>query len=137
MKYIFVLVSLLIISITATPASSEDVWGSQRVYAFKQIETPSGTSTVSLPVSHDMVLQVFNWTTSQNQTVDISGTFPAGKKIMVIVENDAVLSRVITFGSGFKSTGVVTGIVSRQSVLQFVSDGTHFVELSRTLGIPL
>jgi hypothetical protein len=62
---------------------------------------------------------------------------PAGATAYVIIVTSGSVSRTVTFGSGFASTGTLaTGATaSRRFVVSFVSDGTRLIETARTVAI--
>lgn len=61
----------------------------------------------------------------------------AGSTARLIILTSGTTSRTITFGTGFKTTGTLTtGTTSaRYFVFEFVSDGTNWIEMSRTVAI--
>ena len=65
----------------------------------------------------------------------INASFPKAGLLTIIATNDATSGKVITFGTGFKSTGTLTGTVNKTAVVQFVCDGTSYWEISRTLNL--
>jgi len=70
-----------------------------------------------------------------NATATFTTTVPAAGAIAtLIILTSGTSSYVITFGSGFKTTGTLTtGTTSaRNFVISFVSDGTNMLETSRT-----
>lgn len=77
---------------------------------------------------------LFVWTAGENETVNITGTQKAGQKITFMITNDA-LARTITMGTGIVSFGVIVGTALKTAVAVFQSNGTNFLELSRTLGL--
>jgi hypothetical protein len=61
-----------------------------------------------------------------------------GAMCCLIILTSGTTSRTITFGSGFKTptTTLVTGTVSgKYFVINYVSDGTYLIEISRTAAI--
>jgi hypothetical protein len=62
---------------------------------------------------------------------------PAGCRATLIVLTSGTTSRVITFGSGFKSTATLaTGTTTaRVFVIEWISDGTNLYESSRTVAM--
>lgn len=62
---------------------------------------------------------------------------PAGSRASIIVLTSGVTSYTITFGTGFKTTGTLaTGVTTaRTFVIEFVSDGTSMIEVSRTVAM--
>jgi hypothetical protein len=55
----------------------------------------------------------------------------------IIIVTSGTTSFTITFGSGFKTTGTLaTGTVTaRTFTINFVSDGTNMIEMSRTVAM--
>lgn len=97
--------------------------------------SPTPGATVSLAVSNNLDIQISSWTAGENETVNISGSHPAGKILIIVITNDGTLFRVITLGTGFVGAGVMTGVVNKVSTAMFVSNGTNFIEISRTVAI--
>lgn len=98
-----------------------------------QAVTFSGTMSLTAPtVAQHMVV---TFTATGNHTLNLSGTPAAGAMLICIVTNDGTLPRVTTFGTGFTGVGVVTGVLSKKSTVLFISDGTGFVEVARSVGI--
>jgi len=76
--------------------------------------------------------------TNINQAITINlgtGNLPAGRTITLILVNDGVLGRLVTFGTNLLSTGTLLGVVSTRSIIQFVSGGTNFYEVSISIGV--
>lgn len=67
-----------------------------------------------------------------NSTLTTAFVPPAGSQLNIQIANDASGARTITFSTGFRSTGVVTGTNSKIIVVQFVSDGTTWNESGRS-----
>lgn len=98
-------------------------------------QTPTPAATINLTISAGKNTFV-NWTASQNETVNISmGTPNTGDELTLLITNDGILPRVITFGTLLTSIGIVTGVLSKTSTVKFVSNGVNFFEVSRTVGI--
>lgn len=73
-----------------------------------------------------------------NSTRTLTTAVPrAGEYRTLIILTSGTTSYTITFGSGFKTTGTLaTGATSaRRYVINFVSDGTSLIEMSRTVAI--
>lgn len=62
---------------------------------------------------------------------------PAGTNAVVVIVTVGTVSRTVTFGTGFASTGTLaTGTdADRRFVVNFLSDGTRLIEVSRTTAI--
>lgn len=91
--------------------------------------TPGATVTIDCTTG-----SLFVWTAGENETVNVTGTQKAGQKITFMITNDA-LARTITMGTGIVSLGVIVGTALKTAVAVFQSNGTNFLELSRTLGL--
>ena len=66
----------------------------------------------------------------------ITATVPtAGYVLRLSLLSDATGGNVITFGTGFKSTGVYNLTASKYHNIMFVSDGSYLLEFSRTAAI--
>lgn len=94
--------------------------------------TPGATPAVAVTSNSDGFAA---WTAGEAEALAISGAHTAGDYLTMLITNDAVLPRVITFGTGFVSSGIVTGVASKTSCVEFVSNGTNFIEASRVVGI--
>ena len=73
-----------------------------------------------------------------NSTRTLTTAVPrAGEYRTLIILTSGATSYTITFGTGFKTTGTLaTGTTSaRRFVINFVSDGTYLIEMSRTTAI--
>lgn len=70
-----------------------------------------------------------------NATLNASNAGLAGQHMWIIIANDTVSAKTITFGSNLLSTGAMTGAAGRASTIQFVSDGTAWYEVARTAGL--
>jgi len=100
-----------------------------------QILTPTPGSTVSVAIStiHRKILAT--WTAGEAETINISGTPVDGQELVLIVNNDATMGRLLTLGTGLLGLGTILNIVSKKSVLAFIASGGTFHEVSRTIGI--
>ncbi len=58
-----------------------------------------------------------------------------GQHMWIFVQNDAISGKTITFGANFRSSGALVGSPGKTSTLQFVSDGTAWYEVARTLNL--
>lgn len=89
--------------------------------------TVRATATAGATVSLDVdAAQVYEWTAGENETINLTGTFTAGKTIALLITNDGT-ARTITFGTGFRTYPAQVGIVNKQMLVNFESDGTAFV----------
>lgn len=86
-------------------------------------------TTVTLTVTNN---KVQTNAAAQIQTINASGAQVAGQELVLIISNDAT-PRVITFGTGFRATAILTGTANKAATVCFVSDGTSLFETSRSL----
>ena len=70
-----------------------------------------------------------------NATLTANDHGLAGQHMWIIIANDTVSAKTITFGSNLLSAGPLTGVAGRGSTIQFVSDGTAWYEVARTVGL--
>lgn len=92
--------------------------------------TPSGTISIDVTTGN-----VAKWTAGENETINLTGTMFVGQTLALIITNDSTLPRVITLGTGFRSLGTITGVVSKVSVIQFISNGTSMIEVARSVAM--
>ncbi len=67
-----------------------------------------------------------------NSTINASTGGLPGQHMWIIVANDTVNAKAVTFGANFRSAGVLTGVPGKAATVQFVSDGTAWYETGRT-----
>lgn len=99
----------------------------------RSVNSETDGAVVTISMSVDALVR--KWTATQISTINISGTQKAGQLMILLITNDATLGRVMTFGTGFKSIGVLTGTTSKAATVMFISDGTNFYELCRSLAL--
>lgn len=92
---------------------------------------PTPGATINLDAS---VANLFQWTAGENEAVNITAGQQAGRVITFMITNDAI-ARTITLGTGILSVGVIVGTGLKTAVVVLQSNGTNFLELSRTLGL--
>lgn len=101
---------------------------------FPKLITTSSFSGASSPVNLNSAADVTVWTSTISTaaiTLNSSGTQKAGDFWIFIFTSDATGGRVITFGTGFKSTGTLTTVASKISTIWFATDGTNWCEMGR------
>jgi hypothetical protein len=59
----------------------------------------------------------------------------AGQHMWVIVVNDQISAKTITFANHLKSAGALTGTPGKTATLQFISDGSAWYEVARTTNL--
>lgn len=57
---------------------------------------------------------------------------PAGQCLTVICVADSGGTRTFTFGNNFRSTGTAAPTASKAIAVEFISDGTQFIEMGRS-----
>jgi len=70
-----------------------------------------------------------------NATLTAAYIPQAGARLVIQINNDSGGARTITFSTGFRTTGTVTGTASKIILVTFCSDGTTWNEASRTSAI--
>lgn len=94
------------------------------------------TPIVASPLAIDPTAgsNVFVFTANQNITINLSAVPPVGVYFFLIT-NDGILPRVITFGTNFKASTIITGLLGKVASICFISNGTLCYELARTIGL--
>jgi hypothetical protein len=120
----------------ATSGTSGNISAGQNVTAAKQVRggyllLANGATAMQLN-TYNVVKVTPTATTSYTTTAA-----PAGTMASIIIVTSGTTSFTITFGSGFKTTGTLaTGTVTaRTFTINFVSDGTNMIEMSRTVAM--
>lgn len=70
-----------------------------------------------------------------NATLNAATAGLAGQHMWIIIANDNISAKTITFGANLLSTGPLAGVIGRSATIHFVSDGTAWYEVSRTVGL--
>jgi len=70
-----------------------------------------------------------------NATLSAATAGLAGQHMWIIISNDNTSAKTITFGANLLSAGPLAGTLGRSSTIHFVSDGTAWYEVSRTIGL--
>jgi hypothetical protein len=55
-----------------------------------------------------------------------------GQHMWVIIVNDQISGKTVSFGNNFKSAGPIRGSPGKSATLQFISDGSAWYEVART-----
>lgn len=101
----------------------------------EQRQEVSVTPSATITLTHNAFTNVYaTWTAGQNETVNASGTQLAGQRMDLLIECDTT-SRTITFGTGFRPNGTAVLTLSTGATFYFVSNGSHWCEVARTIGI--
>lgn len=96
--------------------------------------TAPATLAAGATVSFTPTTIVTKHTPASAETINFSAPVAAGTEVFLEVVTSGVTAYVVTFGSNTKSQGTLsTGTTSGATfLLSFVSDGTNWVESSRT-----
>jgi hypothetical protein len=97
------------------------------------MDTMTYSGTITLDVQKGNVHKTTTVNATGNATINASTAGQAGQHMWVLIANDATSGKTITFGTNFLTTGTIVGTVSKSATIHFISDGTAFYEVSRTL----
>ena len=100
--------------------------------------TPPASLTYASPTSVDTTLSSFYTVTTVNATGSVTFNATtggkAGQRMTILITNDATSAKTITFGTNFVANGTLTPSgVNKVATIQFISNGTSFYEVSRTV----
>ena len=70
-----------------------------------------------------------------NATINATTAGLPGQHMWVIVLNDQISAKTVSFGNNFKSAGPLMGSPGKSATLQFISDGTAWYEVARTTNL--
>lgn len=70
-----------------------------------------------------------------NATINAVTAGLPGQHMWVIVVNDQISAKTVSFGNNFKSAGPLLGSPGKSATLQFISDGTAWYEVARTANL--
>ena len=93
---------------------------------------PTYASTISIDASQYSYWDIVTTAAVGNATITCSNPGNPGNQVSIQIDNDASGARTITFGTGFRSTGTVTGTTSKSILVTFVSNGTSLLEDGRS-----
>lgn len=102
-------------------------------YLSYDMDTMTYATTISLDVTKPNFHKTTTVNATGNATINASGGGVAGQPMTILIVNDATSGKVITFGTNFKPNGTLTGTTSKGATVGFMSDGTSWWEVSRTL----
>ena len=96
--------------------------------------TPVYAATIALEpfLQKSRFINIVTTNAVGNSTLTTAFVANAGSQLNIQVANDAISPRTITFGTGFRSTGVLTGTNSKILLVEFCSDGTTWNESGRS-----
>jgi hypothetical protein len=97
--------------------------------------SPTPGPTVTLEIENSAPYMIAEWTAGENETVQLNGVSPVnGQRLMMIINNDGVSPRTITFGSGFSDIPVITGVQNQRSIIYGQAVGGVFLGVVRSVG---
>jgi hypothetical protein len=70
-----------------------------------------------------------------NATLTASTGGLPGQHMWIIIANDNTTAKTIAFGANLLSAGPLTGVIGRSATIHFVSDGSAWYEVARTVGL--
>jgi hypothetical protein len=99
------------------------------------METVTYASTVTLETTAGDVHKTSTNNAVGNATIRAATAGLAGQHMWLIIVNDQLSAKTITFGEHLKSAGTLTGAPGKSAALQFISDGTVWYEVARTTNL--
>lgn len=100
-----------------------------------EIVTSDSAATVALVVTRKV--SIVEQAVGADMTINLTAANAAvGDRIILKLNNDGTI-RAVTFGTGFAASAGVTGTASKTIVVNFVYDGTRFVETGRTAAMTI
>ena len=70
-----------------------------------------------------------------NATINAATVGLPGQHMWIIIANDQLSGKTVSFGNNFKSAGPITGSPGKSATLQFISDGSAWYEVARTANL--
>jgi hypothetical protein len=99
------------------------------------LETMSYASTVTLETTAGDVHKTTTSNAIGNATINAATGGLPGQHMWVIIVNDQLSAKTVSFGGNFKSAGPLTGSPGKSATLQFISDGSVWYEVARTTNL--
>jgi hypothetical protein len=99
------------------------------------METMTYASTVTLETTAGDVHKTTTSNAIGNATINAATGGLAGQHMWVIIVNDQLSAKTVSFGANFKSAGALTGSPGKSATLQFISDGNVWYEVARTTNL--
>jgi hypothetical protein len=99
------------------------------------METMTYAKTVTLETTAGDVHKTTTSNAVGNATINAATGGLPGQHMWVIVVNDQLSAKTVSFGSNFKSAGAMTGAPGKSATLQFISDGSVWYEVARTTNL--
>ncbi len=99
------------------------------------METMTYASTVKLETTAGDVHKTTTNNAVGNATINAATGGLPGQHMWVIIVNDQLSGKTISFGGNFKSAGALSGSPGKSATLQFISDGIVWYEVARTTNL--
>jgi hypothetical protein len=112
------------------PAPSEDDARARRFIA--AMETIPYANVVTLETTAGDIHKTTTNNAVGNATIRAATGGLAGQHMWVIIVNDQLSAKTITFGEHLRAAGALTGAPGKAATLQFISDGAVWYEVART-----
>jgi hypothetical protein len=123
-------------SARASSSSSSDERGDVRARrVIGAMDTMPYASSITVDVTAGDLHKTTTANSAGNATISASTAGLPGQHMWILIANDQIGAKTITFGSNIRSAGPFTGTPGKTATLQFVSDGIAWYEVTRTLGL--
>jgi hypothetical protein len=122
----------------AGAADSRSVDSRGDVRARRVISTMDSTpyqAAMTLDVTAGDVHKIRTAPTGGNSTLSAATAGLPGQHMFIIIANDNTSAKTITFGPNLLNAGPLIGVIGKSATIHFVSDGTAWYEVSRTVGL--
>jgi hypothetical protein len=99
------------------------------------METMAYARAVSLETTAGDVHKTTTSNAVGNATINAATAGLPGQHMWIIIVNDQISGKTVSFGANFKSAGPLVGSPGKSAALQFISDGTVWYEVARTANL--
>jgi len=99
------------------------------------MDTMTYAAVITLDVTAGDLHKTLTANSAGNATINASTGGLPGQHMWVLVANDRVNAKTVTFGVNFRSSGTLAGTPGKTATVEFVSDGTSWYEVARTLNL--
>jgi hypothetical protein len=118
------------------PASALDSRGDFHARRFiASMDSTPYQAAMTLDVTAGDVHKIRTAPNGGNATLSAATGGLPGQHMWIIIANDNVSAKTITFGANLLSAGPLAGTTAKSSTIHFVSDGTAWYEVARTVGL--
>ena len=99
------------------------------------METMTYASNVILETTAGDVHKTTTNNAVGNAMINAATSGLPGQHMWIIVVNDQLSAKTVSFGNNFKSAGALSGSPGKSATLQFISDGSVWYEVARTTNL--